>query len=350
MCRLLDWRTAQYRLINWTTAGSSTALSARIVSNISWPISTAPGAQGLIADFETGVAVGTVAGIFGSASGGAPTTGGDFGLAAGAFGTRIVGISLITGQVLYNFTTEDTSFNPGSNSVYDGKVFIPMDMGFLNCYDLVTGKLLWSSTEFDYPWGAFGGYNAEAAYGLYYWQTYDGVVAFNTTTGQRAWKYQAPSTPFETPYTMPNGTSEYSFFGVSMGSRRKNLCLQLRAHGKSTNYPRLETSLHRRLHRQRNMEHNRLHAARCNSRRLFNRRKQLRRIHVRIWQRKKRHNRHCPRRCRTERKRSCHKRHSLGPITRSTRHTMRLKRLNDALRWNTCTCSIQSTDTTTTSP
>ena len=205
----------QYRLINWTTAGSSNALSARIVSNISWPTATAPGATGLIADFETGVAVGTVAGIFGSASGGAPVTGGDFGLAAGAFGTRIAGISLITGQVLYNFTTEDTSFNPGSNSVYDGKVFIPMDMGFLNCYDLVTGKLLWRSSEFDYPWGAFGGYNAEAAYGLYYWQTYDGVVAFNTTTGKRVWKYQYQATPFETPYTMNNGTSQHAFFGAA---------------------------------------------------------------------------------------------------------------------------------------
>jgi hypothetical protein len=206
----------RYRLINWTTAGSSTTLSARVVGNISWPTATAPGAQGLIADFETGVAVGTVAGIFGSASSGAPTTGGDFGLAAGAFGTRIAGISLKTGQVLYNFTTEDTSFNPGSDSVYDGKVFIPMDMGFLNCYDLVTGKLLWRSSEFDYPWGAFGGYNAEAAYGLYYWQTYDGLVAFNTTTGKREWKYQASATPFETPYTMNNGTSQHAFFGSAM--------------------------------------------------------------------------------------------------------------------------------------
>jgi len=206
----------KYRLINWTTMGTSSNFASRIVSNISWPTATAPGAQGLIADFETGVAVGTVAGIFGSASSGAPTTGGDFGLAAGAFGTRIAGISLKTGEVLYNFTTEDTSFNPGSDSVYDGKVFIPMDMGFLNCYDLVTGKLLWRSNEFDYPWGAFGGYNAEAAYGLYFWQTYDGLVAFNTTTGKRAWKYQSPATPFETPYTMSNGTSQHAFFGSAM--------------------------------------------------------------------------------------------------------------------------------------
>ncbi|MEM2098658.1 MAG: PQQ-binding-like beta-propeller repeat protein [Candidatus Bathyarchaeia archaeon] len=212
----LNATARQYRLINWTTAGSSSSLAARIISNISWPTSMAPGATGLMADFETGVAVGTVAGIFGSASGGAPVTGGDFGLAGGVYGTRIVGISLKTGEVLYNFTTDMTSFNPGSNSVYDGKVFIPMDMGYLDCYDLRTGKLLWRSSEFDYPWGAFGGYNAEAAYGLYYWQTYDGVVAFNTTTGKRVWKYQASATPFETPYTMSNGTSQYAFFGVAM--------------------------------------------------------------------------------------------------------------------------------------
>ena len=204
----------QFRLINWTTAGSSAAISARIVGNVSWPVSMAPGGQGMLADFDTGVAVGTTAGIFGSSSNGTAVTG-DFGLAQGAYGTRIVGVSLITGQVLYNFTTEHTSFNPGADSVYGGKIFIPMDMGFLDCYDLLTGKLVWSSTQLDYPWGAFGGYNAESAYGLYYWQTYDGVVAFNCTTGDRVWKYQAPSTPFENPYTMPNGTSEYSFFGVA---------------------------------------------------------------------------------------------------------------------------------------
>ncbi len=206
---------ATYRLINWTTAGSSTNFATRIFSNISWPSNMAPGSQGMSADFETGVAVGTVAGIYGAASGGAAVTGGDFGLASGAFGTRIVGISIVTGQVLYNFTTEDTSFQPGSNSYVDGKILIPMDMGILNCYDLLTGRLVWQSHEFDYPWGAFGGYNAEGAYGLYYWQTYDGLVAFNVSTGQRAWKYQYPAPPFETPYTMENGTSQYAFYGAA---------------------------------------------------------------------------------------------------------------------------------------
>jgi hypothetical protein len=205
----------EYRLINWTTAGSSTNFATRIFSNVSWPSNMAPGGQGLMADFNTGVAVGTVAGIYGSASGGAAVTGGDFGLASGAYGTRIVGISLVTGQVLYNFTTEDTSFNPGSNSFVDGKIIIPMDMGILNCYDLLTGKLVWSSDEFDYPWGAFGGYNAEGAYGLYFWQTYDGLVAFNVSTGKQQWKYQYPAPAFETPYTTEDGSSQYAFYGAA---------------------------------------------------------------------------------------------------------------------------------------
>ncbi|HLN45739.1 MAG TPA: hypothetical protein VK209_08535, partial [Candidatus Sulfotelmatobacter sp.] len=44
----------QYRLINWTTAGSSTNFATRIISNISWPSNQAPGATGLMADFDTG--------------------------------------------------------------------------------------------------------------------------------------------------------------------------------------------------------------------------------------------------------------------------------------------------------
>ena len=205
-----------WRMINWTTVGTSTNFATRIVGNVSWPVSMAPGGTGMLADFDTGVAVGTVAGIYGSASNGSAITGAEFGLAGGAYGTRIVGVSMTTGQVLYNFTTDDTSFYPTSNSVADGKLFIPMDMGFLNCYDLLTGRLLWQSNQFDYPWGAFGAYSSAAAYGMFYWPTYDGVVAFNDSNGQRVWKFQAPAPSFETPYTMPNGTSEYSFFGSSL--------------------------------------------------------------------------------------------------------------------------------------
>ncbi len=207
---------ATYRLINWTTAGTSTTLTSRIISNISWPVSSAPGGiTGIMADFDTGICIGTVAGIFGSASNGAPVTG-DFGLAAGAYGTRVVGISMITGQVLYNFTTDDSSFNPGSDSFGEGKIAIPMDDRVIDCYDQNSGKLVWRSTELDYPYGGFGSYQGESAYGLFYWQTYDGVCAYNWSTGKRVWHFQYASVPFESPYAMVNGTNEYPFFGSGL--------------------------------------------------------------------------------------------------------------------------------------
>jgi hypothetical protein len=206
--------TAKYRLINWTTTGTSTSFASRVVGNVSWPVSTAPGGLGLIADFDTGVCVGTAAGIFGNALGGAAMTG-DFGLGGGAYGTRITGISIITGQVLYNFTTDDTSFYPGSDCVQDGKIIIPMDGRLINCYDLVSGKLVWQTRELDYPFGGFGAYSSASAYGLFFWPTYDGISAYSWSTGKRAWHFQYASVPFESPYSMVNGTNEYPFFGSS---------------------------------------------------------------------------------------------------------------------------------------
>ena len=206
--------TTEYRLINWTTAGTSTDFATRVVGNVSWPVSTAPGNLGLNADFDTGVAVGTIAGIFGSGSGGRAVTG-DFGLAGGAYGTRIVGISMITGQVLYNFTTDDTSFYPSSDSVGEGKIAIPMDGRIINAYELTSGKLAWQAKELDYPFGGFGAYSAASAYGLFFWPTYDGVCAFDWSTGKRVWHFQYVGVPFESPYIMANGTNQYPFFGSS---------------------------------------------------------------------------------------------------------------------------------------
>ena len=204
--------TREYRLINWTTEGTSTNFASRVLGNVSWPVSTAPGSLGLLADYDTGVCVGTIAGIFGAGSGGKAVTG-DFGLAGGAYGTRIVGISMVTGAVLYNFTVDDTSFYPLSDTVGEGKIVIPMDNRKLYCYDLISGNLEWISTELDYPWGGYGAYSAASAYGNFYWPTYDGVVAFDWETGERVWHFQYASVPFESSYSMANGTAQNPFFG-----------------------------------------------------------------------------------------------------------------------------------------
>jgi hypothetical protein len=207
--------TAQYRLINWTTEGRSTNFASRVVGNVSWPVSTLPGTIGTIPDFDTGVCVGTIAGIYGAGSGGAAVTG-DFGLAGGAYGTRIAGISMKTGEVLYNFTIDDTSFFPSSNSVGEGKIALPMDNRVIYCFDLLSGNLEWKSTELDYPWGGYGAYSAQSAYGLFYWPTYDGVCAYNWSTGKRVWQFQYASVAFESAYSMANGTAQYPFFGSGL--------------------------------------------------------------------------------------------------------------------------------------
>ena len=55
----------------------------------------------------------------------------------------------------------------------------------------------------------------QSAFGLLYYEQYDGVVAYNWTNGQIAWWYQAPSNPFENDFN--NGTGNlggtvYPFF------------------------------------------------------------------------------------------------------------------------------------------
>lgn len=69
-----------------------------------------------------------------------------------------------------------------------------------------------------YPWGTFGAYGVQSAYGLIFYEQYDGVVAYNWTNGQVAWHYSNPSVDFETPY-LTNGTGNadgstqgYSYF------------------------------------------------------------------------------------------------------------------------------------------
>ena len=73
--------------------------------------------------------------------------------------------------------------------------------------------LPWKSPQTDYPWGEFWGYSQASAYGLFLAFGYDGVYAFDWDTGAIVWHFQAQAPAFETPYTMANGTSEYSFTG-----------------------------------------------------------------------------------------------------------------------------------------
>jgi len=203
----------QYRLINWTTTGTGT-FESRIISNISWPAqvtgtaSTSFGATlGAPTDFANGVSFNVLRFEIGTAF--APGTGNGGDVAGGAYGSLITGISLETGQVLYNFTTTDTGFFP-SDSYQNGICAVVMENGYTVGYNDLTGAVVWKSSPInDYPMGEFGAYSMQAAYGLFFWQSYDGVYAYNATNGHQVWHTIFPSPPYETPYMSANGTNEY---------------------------------------------------------------------------------------------------------------------------------------------
>jgi len=184
-----------YRLINWSIAGSDANFADRVLSNISWPIGSLPSTT----DFNAGVAVSV--GVI------TPPTG-----TTEALGTSLAAYSLTTGGKLWNLTDTDIPYCNGMVSIADhGKIAVLMlGKGYWKAWDLLTGKPAWTSDVMAYPWGtaAFGDYGQQSAYGLLYRESYDGVYAFNWTTGKIAWHFMAPSVPFETGYS-----GNYSFNG-----------------------------------------------------------------------------------------------------------------------------------------
>jgi hypothetical protein len=185
----------RYRLINWTTLGTSTSLASRVVGNISWPISSLPATT----DYNVGITAQVV----------------NWQRAGTYYAENITGISLATGQVLWTRTLVDTAQYSGSCDIADhGKIAtLALHKGFI-CLDLATGKDAWTSEPMDYPWdeAGFGGYSVQSAYGLLYRQAYSGIYAFNWTNGKIVWKYEAPADyPYETPYTNEAGETMYSW-------------------------------------------------------------------------------------------------------------------------------------------
>jgi hypothetical protein len=85
---------------------------------------------------------------------------------------------------------------------------------------MATGKKLWTSEDFDYPWSSagFGGYSAFSAYGLILREAYDGVYAINWTNGKIEWHYVAPAgSAYETPYITGDGTPAMPFYSFGVG-------------------------------------------------------------------------------------------------------------------------------------
>jgi hypothetical protein len=198
----------RYHLINWTLQGLSTNLTAfattNVISNITYPFSSIG-----TADFETMIAIQ-------STSSSPPATG-------VASDVRIMGVSLTTGNLLWNQSTGiGYPIFSGLGLADHGKYTNRFDDGHFYCWDEQTGKFLWQSEISSLPWGTFGAYQDESAYGLIFYNQYDGIVAYDWNTGKVAWHYQAPLVPFETPY-LTNGvgnpdtsTQGQSFFSGSV--------------------------------------------------------------------------------------------------------------------------------------
>lgn len=191
-----------YRLLNWTLEGLGSNFTASVLGNVSYPFSAIG-----TADFEAMIAVTT-------SSTTSPATG-------VASNVRLIGTSLITGQILWNVSA-DTGYPifSGTTAVADhGKYAVRFDDGHYYAWNLQNGQKVWQSELSSSPWGTFGCYAVQSAYGLLFANQYDGVVAFDWNNGKIVWWFQAPAPAFETPYTNGTGNqggSVYSFFSDSI--------------------------------------------------------------------------------------------------------------------------------------
>jgi len=181
----------RYRLINWTTTGTSTDFNTRIISNITYAFSS----LGSV-DYESNIAV-TSASIIPAGAG-------------HALGQYLTAASLSTGQLLWNVTTNDIFF-PSGLCADHGKVAVRVLGGWWDCWNLQTGQLVWQTAKpgetggEEYPWGDFGAYTIASYGGLVYDFSYAGFYALDWDTGDIAWHYSTPSMPFESA-TYPSMT------------------------------------------------------------------------------------------------------------------------------------------------
>jgi hypothetical protein len=172
------------RWINWTTRGTSTNFASRIVENRS---ANGVSSIGSNIDWESG--------WFGSV--------GWQQYQATLTGMTITGTNVYTGQ---KTSANDTlvPYTPSQAIVDHGKIACLCQDGIVGCWDLSTGKRVWTSqstyTAGGYPWGIWGAYSAASYGGNLILCEYSGVYAFNWTTGKISWVYQDYGVPFETPY------------------------------------------------------------------------------------------------------------------------------------------------------
>ncbi len=196
----------RYRLINWTTRGTSTNFTTRIISNTTYQRSSLPTYQ----DYENDMGA-VVTDTYGQSN---PQYGQPFDSLRWQIVCQFYKLS--TGALTYNLTTTeypDILYHSGPVMMDHGKVAAWAQGGYFVIFDGFTGKWF-RSEKTDYPWSVsgFGAYAISSGYGMVIRYAYDGVWAFNWTDGRIVWHYVAPTyAPFESPYTDVNGTDNYAF-------------------------------------------------------------------------------------------------------------------------------------------
>ena len=179
--------SAQYRLINWTTLGTSSTLASRIVSNITWAWNALPATV----DFQANIAV-------------------------RAETSRIRTYDLSTGAMLADVnTTIGYGTFAGPALTDHGKFARRYNDGYWYCWDIRTGQQLWKAELSSWPWATFGTYGSTSYGGLILSNQYDAVAAINWTNGKIEWVYTQPTYPYEAPYTGPDGETVMAWHSCS---------------------------------------------------------------------------------------------------------------------------------------
>jgi outer membrane protein assembly factor BamB len=199
----------RYRLINWTTGGTTSNFTARVLGNVSWPFSGLGNGFSNVADYE--------AGLIASCSWASPPG------PQWCIGVDITVTDLVTGQNLWHYATNDTETesaqSPSSFIMDHGKIAFGSHGRHWACWDARTGKKLWESELTDYPWGAWFPYNTASfdineTTGAIITSTYEGVYAINWADGKILWHYSPTGVPFENPYYDDGHAATPFFTGV----------------------------------------------------------------------------------------------------------------------------------------
>jgi hypothetical protein len=192
----------EYRLIKWTTRGSTDNFESRVLSNTSYARSSLPS----YIDFNVGLGANvnpiSTAGVW--------------------TGMSFIGYNLTTGEQLWDTEiTDEPMYSPVCTIADHGKVATVSGHGYYVAVDLATGNIAWKGEKMNYPWAAagFGAYSAMSGYGMLFRESMDGIYAYNWTNGEIVWKYEAIArSQYESPYTAGNNTrTVYPFYSFGGG-------------------------------------------------------------------------------------------------------------------------------------